>query len=244
MKQRLMRTILAAGLAGGTAGAAPAPQDVDHIYDIYLGGLWVAEMRVTAEIEGDAYRADAALVTKGMVARLYKASFEAESVGQIGSGLYAPERFTANSRSTKKSQFVEMRYDAGRPAALRAEPEFDPKPWELDPTSQTGAADPLSAALGVLANQPGDALCDRAVEIFDGRKRYAIVLGAPEQREEGVRCPAVYKRIAGYKPKMMAKPDIPFEFWFEQGADGAYHVQKALGETPIGTAVIRRRKAE
>ncbi|MEM0923731.1 MAG: DUF3108 domain-containing protein [Pseudomonadota bacterium] len=216
-------------------------KDLDQIYDIYLGGLWIAEMSVTSEIEGDRYSAGAALVTKGVVGSLYRASFEVEAEGEVGAGLYAPQRFTASSRDTRKSQFVEMRYDGGKPAALRAEPAFKPKPWEVDPLAQAGAADPLSAALGVLANQQGDGLCDREVEIFDGRRRYAIVLGAPALRESGVRCPAVYRRVAGYKPKKMAEPEFPFEFWFEQGADGSWQVQKALGDTPIGTAVIRRR---
>ncbi|MEM7508569.1 MAG: DUF3108 domain-containing protein [Pseudomonadota bacterium] len=243
----LSGTALAAGLAFGTAAAPEAERlgDIDHIYDIYLGGLWVAEMTVTAEIANDHYEADAVLRTKGLIGALYKASFEVEAEGAVAAETgYYPARFTANSRNSKKSQFVEMRYEAGRPSTLTAEPEFQPKPWEVDPTAQADAADPLSAALGVLANQPAESLCNRKVEIFDGRKRYAIVLGEPEERADGIKCPATYQRLAGYKPKFMAKPDIPFAFWFEAGPNGSYHVQKAMGETPVGTAVIRRRPAE
>lgn len=251
----LIGALAAAGLAFGAAHtvAAPdtdtpgvaAPGDIDHIYDIYLGGIWVAEMIVTAEIAEDRYEADAVLRTKGLIGALYKASFEVEAEGAVATDTgYNPARFTANSRNSKKSQFVEMRYEAGRPRTLTAEPEFQPKPWEVDPTAQADAADPLSAALGVLANQRAEGLCNRKVEIFDGRKRYAIVLGTPEQRTNAIKCPALYQRVAGFKPKMMAKPDFPFDFWFEAGPDGSYHVQKAVGETPIGTAVIRRREAE
>ena len=244
MYRRIFGAMTAVALATGVAAAPgqPVPEDVDQIYDIFVGGLKIAEMTVEADIEGPSYSADARLQTSGLVARFFKASFEAHSEGTIAGGSYGPELFTAHSRDTRKQQFVELSYADGRPSGLRADPAFVPKPWEIDPLAQADASDPLSAALGVLANQPGDGLCNRTVEIFDGRKRYAIVLLEPEQRDAGIRCEALYRRVAGFKPKQMKDPEFPFEFWFEQAPNGTYRVLRALGDTPIGTAVIRRRR--
>ncbi|MBY8977427.1 DUF3108 domain-containing protein [Rhodobacteraceae bacterium NNCM2] len=229
-------------LAGDAGGVGQKDREVDQIYDIYLGGLWIAEMDVSAEIGAEEYRAEAALRTKGIVGAFYKASFEAEAEGMVEADRLSTGTFRANSRDTRKSQFVEMSYRGGRPAALRAEPAFNPKPWEIEPTEQSGTADPLSAALEALTPPPGAEICNRTVEIYDGRKRYAVVMGEPEKKNDLIRCPAVYQRVGGFKPKMMAKPDFPFEFWFEPTGDGSYRLHRALGDTPIGTAVIRPRK--
>ena len=248
MIRRLTAATLALALGLGTlfaergAQSAPEPLDVDHMYDIYIGGLWLAEMSVNADFDGTRYTANARLETTGVVGRFFKASFEAQAEGaQNGTG-YQPDLFVADSRDTRKSQHVEMTYAQGRPASLIAEPEFKPKPWEIDPLAQQGTADPLSAALEFLANQEDGKLCNRGVEIFDGRKRYAIELKEPVKREEGIRCDAVYRRIAGFKPKKMEDPEFPFAFWFQQAENGSWEVLRAVGDTPLGTAVIRRRK--
>ncbi|MEM0942488.1 MAG: DUF3108 domain-containing protein [Pseudomonadota bacterium] len=239
MRRAGVAGLVAAALMGGIAGASPEER-LSAVFDIYLGGLKIAEMAVNAEFAPETYRADAVLETKGVVGAFYRASFEAQSEGAVAGEALAPARFAANSRDSRKSQYVEMRYQGGAPSALTAEPAFVPKPWEVEPTEQR-AADPLSAAIGALVKQPAGGLCARDVEIYDGRRRYKIVLGTPEAREGGIYCPALYRRVAGFKPKMMAKPDYPFGFWFSEMADGSFQILRAMGETPIGTAVIKRR---
>ncbi|MEM7176772.1 MAG: DUF3108 domain-containing protein [Pseudomonadota bacterium] len=229
------------GAAGPVQGVATG-KDLTQVFDIYLGGLWIAEMTIDANIGEDGYRAAAALQTKGIIGAIYKASFEAEAEGLVRGGGLATGTFRANSRDVRKSQFVEMRYQGGRPAVLRAEPAFKPKPWEIEPTEQVGTADPLSAAIGALNLAPGAPLCDRTVEIFDGRKRYAIEMGVPEENAGLIRCPALYQRVGGFKPKKMEQPDYPFEFWFEPLEDGGHRILRAMGSTPFGTAVIRQRE--
>lgn len=234
----------ALGIAGSAQGIGQNDRAVTQIYDIYLGGLWIAEMDVSAEIGTDAYSAEAVLRTKGIVGAIYKASFEAQATGAV-SEQHRLETgiFTADSRDSRKSQFVEVTYRDRRPLDLRAEPAFKPKPWEIEPAAQINTADPLSAAVEALNPPAGVPLCDRQVDIFDGRKRYRIIMGEPEERSEGlIRCPSIYQRIAGFKPKKMVDPEFPFEFWFEPLSDGSYRMLRALGETPIGTAVIRQRK--
>ncbi|MEM7669072.1 MAG: DUF3108 domain-containing protein [Pseudomonadota bacterium] len=235
--------VAAIGIAGDAGGIGQTQRDVTQIFDIYLGGLWIAEMDVSANIGQSDYRAEAALRTKGIVELIYEASFEAEVEGTVEDARLATGTFRADSRDTRKSQFVEMTYRDGRPTKLRAEPAFKPKPWEIEPQAQIDTADPLSAAIEALNPPAGVALCNRRVDVFDGRKRYRIIMGEPESRDEGlVRCPALYQRIAGFKPKQMIQPDYPFEFWFEPTPGGGHRILRAMGETPLGTAVIRQRE--
>lgn len=241
---RRWRTLgLVAALLGGLGTAVAAERKVDAVYDIYLGGIWLADMRIEAEIGRIGYRARANLKTKGLVKAFYKAGFSAQTTGKArGIGLI-PDRFAADSYDSRKRQAVEIIYGFGTPTRLVADPPFKPKPWEVDPLAQTGAADPLTAALSALAPEPGVAPCGRKVAVFDGRKRYAVKLGKPEARRGMLKCEAEYRRVAGFKPKQMKKPGFPFALWFRENGDGGYEFLRAMGETPLGTAVIRLRVA-
>ncbi|MEM1382199.1 MAG: DUF3108 domain-containing protein [Pseudomonadota bacterium] len=225
--------------------AAPAtrPGSFAGVYDMFFAGLLGGEMEMTASLEGEAYSAQARGRTAGIVAALWEAGFDAQSTGSLRDGAFEPTAFDADSFSPKKRQKLAMRYEAGRPSEVSADPPFDPKPWELEPSEQAGTFDPISAALSGLALQGDGHVCNRSVEIFDGRRRYAIDLQEAETLEDGTRrCQAVYRRVAGFKPKQLAKPDWPFRVWFQQRPDGLWSVSKALGETPIGVVVVRLRQ--
>ena len=134
-----------------------------------------------------------------------------------------------------------MTYRGATPASVRADPAFKPKPWQIEPAEQAGTLDPISAALTALAPAPADAICDQSVEVYDGRRRYALDLGAPEADGARIRCRAVYRRVAGYKPKELAET-IRFSVWFEERANGLAHLVRAAGESGYGLAVVLLRE--
>lgn len=222
-------------------------------YDLYLGGLWAAELQLEAAIGAESYTAHAVLRTKGMIGAVYGAAFDVSAEGQVTRrGPWRPERFVADTRSGSKAQWLELRYDGDKPISVRAEPAFPPKPWEVDPLAQRGAPDPLSAALAVMGPRGRDEVCNRQTEIFDGRRRIGIDLAAPVPdaapadlvgpSQPRLRCGAIYRRIAGFRPKLMAKQrEFAFAVWFQRQADGQYWVVRAEGETPLGEAVVRLR---
>ena len=223
--------------------AAPDMKPLSTIYDFYLGGVKAGELTVDAQVEGETYRAQSNLRTAGVVGMVYKASFEAETEGRLEGQRLVPDRFAANSRMKKKEQYVEMTYANDAPADVKAEPAFRERPWEIDPGEQSGTLDPISAALIGLAPVPTGEICNKTVEIFDGRRRYAIDLGAPSPDGERIRCPAKYRRIAGFKPKMMKKQaEFPFDVWFVERPDGLAHFIRAAGESMFGVAVILLRE--
>lgn len=234
---RMLLGMIAALALAGPARAVEGP--LNQIYDLYLGGIKAGELIIDAEIDAERYRARSVLRTAGVVGLVYGASFEAETEGEQGAGGLVPSRFSAASRMRSKEQFVEMLYGAGAPAKVSAEPAFVPKPWEIEPSAQSGTADPITGALMALAPAPAAEMCNRTVDIFDGRKRYAVVLGAPEPDGDRVRCPAIYRRIAGFKPKMMKKQsEFPFDIWFEMRPDGMAQIVRAAGDTMFGLAVV------
>lgn len=249
-----MHRLLFALLVGLTPALAPVPAGADGrvpavkrglktVYDLYLGGVLAGELKIHAVATGARYRARSAMRTTGLIGLVYKASFEAEILGRLSSRGLVPELFRAASRMRKKRQFVKMAYGAAAPARIEARPPFRPKPWQIEPTRQAGTLDPISAALLALAPRPRGEICRQTVEVFDGRRRYAVDIGAPVRAAKRIRCPAVYRRIAGFKPKLMKKkPKFPFDVWLEERADGLTHVVLVTGETMFGLAVVRLRR--
>ncbi len=249
--ERMKRAVIGLATWIGVAFVAAAPtssavsdfRPVSSIYDLYLGGIKAGELTMDATVAGDRYNAQSIMRTAGMVGFFYKASFEAKTEGALTPGGMFPTRFLAASRMKKKEQYVEMIYGANSPKEVRADPAFVPKPWQIDPTKQEGAFDPITAALWALAPKPVDQICNTSVEVFDGRRRYAVDVGAPVADGKRIKCPAMYRRIAGFKPKMMKKrPTFPFSIWYEERPDGLAHVVRAAGDSMFGIAVVLLRE--
>lgn len=245
MKGFLKGTLAVLAITVAVPGQATAPEQpgINTIYDFYLGGIKAGELSIDAAYEGDRYRAESVLRTAGIVGMVYKASFEAETDGRMTDGGPIPDRFQADSRMKSKAQSLEMIYQNNAPWEISAEPAFVPKPWQIEPREQTGTMDPITGALIGLAPVPMSDVCNKSVEIFDGRRRYAIDLGAPVKDGPRIKCKAKYRRIAGFKPKMMKKrAEFPFNVWFAEKADGKAHFVRAAGESMFGLAVILLRE--
>lgn len=242
---------IAAGLAAlflpqmprgtGEAAAVAPPGGFAGIYDFYLGGIRGGELSVAARLEAGRYRAEAAGRTAGLVRLVWDAGFAASSDGGLdGSGL-APESYEADAYTARRSQKLALRYDGGRPQLVRAEPPFEPRPWAIEPAEQAGTQDPLSAILSALALQRDETLCGRSLEVFDGRRRFSLTLEAARPEQGMMRCAALYRRVAGFKPKLMERPDWPLELWFARDAGGLWHLERAMGEMSFGIAVLKLR---
>ncbi|MGD1922828.1 MAG: DUF3108 domain-containing protein [Paracoccaceae bacterium] len=223
--------------------ADASDRPMETIYDFYLGGIKAGEVSIDADFKGERYTARSVLKTAGIVGFVYKASFEAETEGTLIDGGMSPSRFAADSRMSKKRQWVEMIYTDDAPKTVNAKPAFVEKSYQVDPAAQTGTLDPISAAISALAPMPRERICNRSVEVFDGRRRYAIDLGEPIVDGKRTKCGALYRRIAGFKPKMMKKrPEFPFWVWFEDRPDGLAHIVRAAGDSMFGLAVILMRE--
>lgn len=236
--RRWLGAALALWIGMGATGAAGAASTV---YDLYLGGLWLGELTVTSEREGPRYRAEAALGTSGLIAAFYRVTLGVTAEGHVGPRAWRPTRFTAETSGPRRSQAVAMRFRGQRPVSVEAHPPFRPRPWELDPAEQRGTTDPLSAFLAAAASRPGTAPCPQHADVFDGRRRHGVSLARAVEEQGLLRCEGLYRRLAGFKPKMMKRPDYPFTVWFAPRPDGGHAFLKAMGETPFGTAVFRRR---
>lgn len=225
-------------VTGGRAEPAAVTRHA-ATYDFYLGGIWAGKVDLDGVFVGGSYRAGVAARTAGIVGFFFRAGVDAETVGRIAGGSLSPKRFTANAYERRHRQFVDIAYTGRTVASIRAEPAYRVRPWSISPDDRNGFADPLSAAFEAFLPAPADAICDQTVTVFDGARRWAIEIGPPRPEGSRIACPAVYVRIAGFKPKLMGeRARRPFTLFYQQRGDGLFHVVRAAGETSFGVAVL------
>lgn len=243
---RSLRLCAFAALIASTTAAAPATASdaaLQDGFDLYLGGLLAAQIDIDAAVGSAGYTVDISFATAGFVKSLYEARIDAASEGRVAGKRLLPGRFFSDSRNSRQNRQIEMVWQGGAPS-VRAEPDYDPEPWQIDPAQQSGTFDPLTAVAAAFLPAAAGELCDRNVEVFDGRRRYDVELGEPEAPNASgeIACPATYRRVAGFKPKLIAEnPDFPFRVFFAPRPGGHWSLVRAVGDTPIGTFVLRRR---
>jgi hypothetical protein len=108
-----------------------------------------------------------------------------------------------------------------------------------NPRDQHETVDPLSAVLATFAPAPAESVCEQRVEVFDGRRRFALEIGKRQRESTRIHCDAEYVRLAGFKPKWMGKNATrPFTLFLEQRTDGLFEVIRAVGDTSFGPIVL------
>ena len=242
--------VLAAALsfaaANHAAAESVAPNAASYGYKFYVGGVLIGKAWLSATFEKDAYISQASLETDGVAGWFVAATVMANAKGAMAPKSPAPKQLDVKGVTEGAPWTMTIAYENGAPGRVTSEPPFRKKPYEIDPAQQHGALDPISAVIAAMKPGKG-AGCERTIPIFDGRKRYDVVLGEPIKEGESqagypmVECKGLWRRVGGFKPKMMKKPNIEFTARFEQ-RDGLTVPTKVWGDTEFGGAVAVIRK--
>jgi hypothetical protein len=242
----LQHLLIAAAVLAPASGARtqpPAVAEMEAVYEFYLGGLWAGELAVSASFGAGNYNANSELRTTGIVGFFYKLAFDAAVVGRVSPDGLFPERYTSDTSSPKRQQSIEIAFKDGAPVTSRVRPVRRVKSYSINPRDQSGTVDPLSALLTAFTPAPGDAVCEQRVDVYDGRRRFALEIEQPKRERTRIRCEANYIRVAGFKPKWLGENAArPFTLFFEERADGLFEVVRAVIDTPYGAAILRLRK--
>ena len=242
--------IVAAGLAGAPAQAeiklGSQPKSASYAYKFYVGGILIGKANFDARLGDGDYFTEGFLKTDGVSNWFVAATVAAQARGRIGSKL-SPKQLDVSGKTEKVDWKMVIGYDGDAPSNVSSHPPFKKKSYEIDPRKQGGALDPMSALIATLAPTKSGTPCRRTIPIFDGRKRYDIVFGKQTfkgKSKTGHRtfvCEARWKRVGGFKPKMMRKDDVTFTARFEV-RDGLTVPVKVWGETEFGDAVAILKK--
>lgn len=216
-------------------------RSASYAYKFYVGGVLIGKANFVAKMGDGDYFTEGLLETEGVSDWFVAATVAAEARGRI-SKTVVPKQMDVSGKTEKINWRMTIAYQGDAPSTVSSQPPFSEKPYEIDPTEQKGALDPMSALVATLAPTKSGNPCGRTIPIFDGRKRYDIVFGKLQSKGVGKSghpsfiCKATWKRIGGFKPKMMEKKNITFNARFEE-RDGLFLPVRVWGKTEFGDAI-------
>lgn len=209
---------------------AAAAEDVAMAldYDVRFGPLRLLAMAMTTHAVGDRYDVRMVLETQGWVARLFPWRSESESRGRRDGERLVVERHRAEGTYRGTHRVVEIDYGADGAVRSRVSPPPEQDSRDAVPEAlQQGTIDPITASLTAVAGG-----CRGRLPVFDGRRRYDLVLEAlpdgdvPSRR--GVyagparRCRALIEPRGGFWRSEPHESETParLEYWIAPPAPG------------------------
>lgn len=246
---------LAAGLAASLAEPAwadkPKRKKFDVTYDLYLGGVPLAEGRIVARVGRGAYSARSEVRTSDLVNTMITATVSSRIQGERdrrgAADALSPGVFQLDSLVQDKTFAMRMDFENDAPRKIVARPKYKKKSYEIDPREQFGALDPMSALLMAFLPPASGDVCRREAPIFDGRRRFDVRLTGETRRftAEGARyveCKGLVVRVAGFSEKMMRETEFPFDIRFRIDEDDHPIATQIWGRTDYGLGMATLRQ--
>jgi hypothetical protein len=176
----ILAITLALGLAAAPPGA-PASEDATRLtlgYEVYAGGLKGVEFDYRLELGEGRYRTDFTGEIVGAYGWLIDFSMTSGVEGALAGGAPEPESYAMRSRwNDNPPRAIDILWGEDRRARAEVAPvpgeeAREPVPAEL----LVGAVDPLSAALSLSQTVAETGRCAGAAEVFDGRRRFDLIV--------------------------------------------------------------------
>jgi hypothetical protein len=203
--------VLLAAASATSARAAPADR-MNLFYEVYSGGFHVLNFELDLALAPERYDITTRMRSAGFVGWFMNWKQEAGSQGLLAQDGVLPILHRSEGEFRGRRRSVEIDYDSGKVNAVRVEPppRQDEGREEVPVEKRREAMDPISAILNAIRRISAGQGCGGRLPVFDGRRRYDLVLtdrgsrgpnqpqlaGAPSDR---VQCDFVYERIAGHE---------------------------------------------
>lgn len=185
VKRLLTKGLLAgAGLALLAASAqaqqSDLPSAIELDYQIWTGGLQAVSLETRLVRGLKDYQVDVAARTEGMIGRLFPFKMTARTSGERdaeAAGGLQPQRYGVRSKWRDQDRRVHIRYGKqGQPLIKVDPPAAEDDRDEVPPEQIIGALDPMSAVVSLMEQVTASGRCEGEVAIFDGRRRYDMVV--------------------------------------------------------------------
>lgn len=223
------------------SAGSPATAE-EAVFDLSVRGLLAGTLSFTGKADPAGYAVSGQLESAGVVRMIREVRYTGAVEGRIADGRLVPQRYVEKADTGKRKSEAVMDYRGGVPQVKVYKPPRDPEALPVDPATQGGTLDPLSAMFAVLGDVETDQACDRTLKIFDGKRSSRIVLAEPVPGEDGVVCAGEYRRVAGFSAEDMAeKSRFAFRMFLVPHGDGKLRVTEVRMDSLYGKAVLKRR---
>ncbi len=236
--------LLCAALLACALALPAAAQNVDEgRFDVILRGVTAGQLAFRGQQEGGGYAVSGRLQSTGLVGALVKFAYDAQVQGATDGVRYAPSRYTERSDTGRRSSTSVIRFRNGTPQVEEVTPPRAPGDRDVDPATQRGSVDPLTALYAILRDVDATQACTTRLNLFDGRRATGLALADPQLAGDGaVTCRGEYRRVAGFSPEDMAERSrFPFVLTYRPVGEGRLRVTEIRTSTTYGDAILRRR---
>jgi hypothetical protein len=214
----------AAGGEGSDGDDGPT-STLDLTFTLYMGGISLGKINLSARVQGDNYRAVSSLETTGVVNAVWRSKIEASSSGGFAAGRVNPGLYDAFSLNGANPQRREMTLTYDGAAAAPAVKSNRNLP-EINDDLKKATIDPVSAMVLLVTSAESNRQkpCTLMTPVFDGRRRYDVT--AVFSRDANIRmdnglyagpvqvCKLAYKPLAGPPQRLIENGGIPdFYSW-------------------------------
>ncbi|GGA13587.1 DUF3108 domain-containing protein [Neptunicoccus cionae] len=220
--------------------------DIDQTFGFYVAGLKAGTIRLIgtepALGEDGPYTLHGTLTPTSIMRRFHDVGYDGRVDGAVSDGQFVPQNYEGQSRSESRQTDVQLTYKDSRPQVVRYAPERGSHPYDIDPAAQNDAVDPLTAAHMLLRDQRGADLCDRTLDLFDGRRLSRLEVDAPIHNGAKAICEGRYTRVAGFSPEdMQEQVNFPITLVYIKGDADLYTLSFFKTDTTFGPAEAARR---
>lgn len=237
------RSLCAGSLALALVGlAAPGALAEQARFSFVLRGITAGSLDWTGSGDpGGGYAVSGVLKSSGLAAMVKRVRYSATAKGTItDEGVHVAGSYSEDADTGKRQSQSVMVWQKGVPTIQSYKPERQPRAYDVDPATQKGAVDPLTAMFATLRDVAPGEECRANLDLFDGRRASKLVLGSPQKTDDTVVCAGEYRRVAGFSPEDMAeRTRFPFTLTYAPAGD-RMRVVEVAADTLYGKARLVR----
>lgn len=222
---------------------AAAETTLDARFDVSFLGVTGGQIAIKATESGGNYVVVSQGRPTGIMGALVDYQYDGTARGVVRGGRHAATTYEERELDDGELTGATMRFRGGRPTGVTFNPPRDPRPWDIEPTAQSGVIDTLSALYLVLRPTDAAGACNQRYDLFDGRHVSRLSLGAAQMGDgDTIRCAGEYLRLRGYAPEEMEKRSrVPMTVVYGPTGDDQVEVTEIRAASRLGDAVLRRR---
>ena len=236
-----MQRFLIAALLSLAAATAAAQTTHTGTFDLKLAGVRAGVVAFSAVEDGRQYSAAARAQSSGLVALVRNLSYDARATGRITPRGFVPTRYQESADTGERVSRAVMEYVNGVPQVKSYDPPQERRSRDVDPATQGGTLDPMTALFALLRDVPRGEVCTLDVPVFDGRRASRVSTRGPKPEGDRIVCEGEYRRVAGFSERQMReKTRFPFSITYAPAGD-RYRVERISVDTLYGRATLDRR---
>lgn len=237
------RTIAAFALSllATASGAAAAEVRDTAVFDFYVHGFRAGILVFNGVQSGSYYAVNGRFSTAGLVSLVKTMRYEANVTGSVVDGTLHPDTYVLKADGGTKPHTETMHYTNNMPQALVRDPPRAADPLALDPATQGGTVDTLTAIYETMREMPEAQACTADIAMYDGTRHAVLKLWPADGANGTLACNGEYRRVAGYSADDMAHPAFPFRMTYAATSNGKVQVDRIDMDSIFGTASLKRR---